>query len=76
MVQRNDAINDGAQQFDTLLGSLIERYLDEGDLYYHEIIGILHMHSAKLALDSYGIFDEDDEEEEEDENWGIGGSLM
>ncbi len=72
-------MSDGAGQFDTLLGALIERYVEEGSVYYHELIGILHMHSAHLALDAYGIFDEDEDDEDdedEDENWGISNSLM
>ena len=69
-------MRDGAGQFDALLSTLIERYIEEGDVYYHELIGILQMHIAHLTLDAYGIFDVEEDDEEEDESWGTGNSIM
>lgn len=73
MAQRNNALGgqeEASAVFDATLEALIEKY--EGVMYYHEIIGILHMHATQLTLEAHGVFEaiEEEEEEEDDDDWG------
>tara|TARA_B100000902_G_C26568626_1_gene555452 strand:- start:219 stop:440 length:222 start_codon:yes stop_codon:yes gene_type:complete len=57
-----------ADQFENLLESLISKF--NGKLYYHELIGILHMHATQLTLEAYSVLEEEEEEIEEDDTDG------
>tara|TARA_R100001463_G_scaffold98330_1_gene152819 strand:- start:1167 stop:1403 length:237 start_codon:yes stop_codon:yes gene_type:complete len=67
MVQRNHQIksSDDADKFNQLLGLLTEKFSEK--LYYHEIIGMLQMHTIGLMLEAYGLID--DEEDEDEDDW-------
>ena len=71
MAQRNNAL--GGQEeasflFDATLEALIDKY--EGIMYYHEMIGILHMQATRLTLEANGVFEAIEEEDEDDDDWG------
>ena len=54
-----------ADKFDSLLETLISKF--NGEVYYHEMIGILQMRATQLALEAYSVLEDCEEEEEEDE---------
>jgi len=71
MVQRNNGLGSRDErviQFEQLLEALIIEF--EGDLYYHEVIGILHLQLTRLVLESHSIIGDEGDEEEDEDDWG------
>ena len=66
--------------FKESLGAGVDRFSDEFDLTYSEMIGVVEETKFWLLLESVGLIsdeDEEDEEEEDDEGegWKTGSSL-
>jgi hypothetical protein len=72
MVQRNNGLgsrDERVLQFEQILEALIIEF--EGDLYYHEVIGILQLQLTRLILESHSIIGEDaEDDEDEEDDWG------
>ena len=71
MVQRNNGLgsrDERVLQFEQILEALIIEF--EGDLYYHEVIGILQLQLTRLVLESHSIIGDEGDEEEDEDDWG------
>ena len=64
--------NEAADQLSTEITAVIDRFREEADLDFLDIIGALEVNKMEITLEMMGveIVDEDDEDDEDDDNEG------
>jgi len=60
--------NEAADQLSVEIAAVIDRFREEADLDFLDIIGALEVNKMEITLEMLGIEAEDDEYEEDDED--------
>ena len=64
--------NEAADQLSTEITAVIDRFREEADLDFLDIIGALEVNKMEIALEMMGaeiIIDEDEDDDDEGEEW-------
>jgi hypothetical protein len=65
--------NEAADQLSTEIAAIIDRFREEADLDFLDIIGALEVNKMEITLEMMGVegvIDDEDEEDEDDDNEG------
>tara|TARA_R110000787_G_scaffold119283_1_gene230217 strand:+ start:414 stop:650 length:237 start_codon:yes stop_codon:yes gene_type:complete len=60
--------NEAADQLSTEIAAVIDRFREEADLDFLDIIGALEVNKMEITLEMLGIEAEDDEDDEDEED--------